>query len=112
MYFPEKETVKVKRDVIFVTLEEEENWKEDRQHSICPQDGLVLEQMEGGESEQTESSIDDEEESEPRIEEIQETEGESNEEYETSNEEGDIPTNTTRSVRRPQKLNDYETGLS
>jgi len=37
--------------------------------------------MEGGESEQTESSIDDEEESEPRIEEIQETEGESNEEY-------------------------------
>jgi len=32
----------------------------------------------------------------------------------TPNEEGDIPTNTTRSgrrVRRPQKLNDYETGF-
>ncbi|KMQ87101.1 transposon unclassified [Lasius niger] len=114
VYFPEKETVEIKRDVIFVTPEEEENWKEDRQHPICLQDGLILEQMEGGESEQTESSIDDEEESEPRIEEIQETEGESDEEYETPNEEGDIPTNTTRSgrrVRRPQRLNDYKTGF-
>ncbi|CAL1681112.1 unnamed protein product [Lasius platythorax] len=68
VYFPEKETVEIRRDVIFITPEEEENRKENGQHSICLQDGQILEQTEGGESEQTESSIDDEEESEPRIE--------------------------------------------
>lgn len=106
VYFPGKEIVKVKRDVIFVTPEEKENGKEDKKHSICPQDDLILEHMESGKFE-TEASTDEEEENELLIEEVQETEGESNEEYETPNEEGDIPTTTTRSgrcVRRPQKL--------
>lgn len=50
MYFPEKETVEIRRDVIFITPKEEENWKENGQHSICLQDDQILEQTEGGES--------------------------------------------------------------
>lgn len=80
MYFPEKETVEIKRDVIFVTTEEEKSCKKEKQHTICLQDDLILDQMEGSESEQSEESINDEEEGESRIEEIQETEGESSEE--------------------------------
>ena len=114
VYFPEKKTVEIKRDVVFVTLKEEESCKEERQQSICLQDDLVINQLEDDESEQSEQSIDDEEVSELQNEESQEKEEESTDEYDTSNEELDTPVNTTRSgrqVKKPQRLIDYETSF-
>lgn len=105
IYFPEKQTVDIKRDMIFIKPKKENNKEENKQPIGQQEEYLVSNQSETeiNAEEYSEENSTVGEEQDPGITETEEREGDSDEEHIAEDEEVDISVRTTWSGRRIKK---------